>query len=158
MTTRIVYAQAESILLCEDRLYYYVHRENSSMTQKLSQKNLDILKVTDLVKTEFGRLGLYEDFRGELEPALIYCVLCIVEIVSTAQWNHPLMKPLAEYLRDSFPDYGKNPGVDPELLRVLNCLQAMDFKSYHYRFLLKNRFKERLLRIPLVARLNTLRK
>ena len=158
VTTRIVYAQAETILLCQDRLYYYVHRENSSMTQKLSRKNLDILKVTDLVKAEFQRLGLYDTFRQELEPALIYCVLCIVEIVSTVQWNHPLMKPLAEYLRDNFPDYGKNPNADPELLRVLNCLQTMDFKGYHYRFLLKNRFKERLLRMPLVARLNQLRK
>ena len=158
VTTRILYAQAQTICVCPDRLYYYVHRENSSMTQKLSDRQLDILKVTELVRREFQRLGLYEDFREQLELSLIYCVLCIVEIVSNVQWNHELMKPLAEYLKTAFPDYRENSAASPELIRELDCLTAMDLKGYHFRFLVKNRIKERLLRIPAVAWLNHLRK
>lgn len=158
VTTRILYAQARRIAICPDTLYYYVQRENSSMTQQVSEKMLDILTVTEIVRKEFIRLNLYESFREPLETALIYCILCIVEIISRAQWNSPMLLPLADYLQEKFPDYEKNSYASPELKRVLRCLTAHRFRYYHWRFLHLNHFKEKLLQNPLVSFFNDLRK
>ena len=145
VTTRILYAQAGLIGVCDDSLYYYVHRENSSMTQKINEKMLDILKVTDLVKQEFQRKGLYEAFREELDAALIYCILCIVELISDAQWNHPMLPVMADHIQEQFPEYEKNSQASPELKRALRCLTAHRFRWYHWRYLHLNRMKEKLL-------------
>ena len=158
VTTRILYAQAQKLAVCGDPLYYYVHRENSSMTQKISNQMLDILKVTDWTAKEFKRLGLYETFREPLEEALIYCILCIVEIISTVQWNHPMLTELSDYIAENFPDYQENSWASPELKRELDCLTAHQFKRYYWRFLRFNHMKENLLQNAAVRSLLELRK
>ena len=158
VTTRILYAQARRIVICSDTLYYYVQRENSSMSQKISEKMLDILTVTEMVRKEFIRLNLYDTFREPLQTALIYCILNIVEMISCEQWNHPMLLPLADYLQETFPDYENNSLASPELKRVLRCLTAHKFRYYHWRFLGFNRLKERILQSPLARNLNELRK
>lgn len=155
---RLVYAMASSITVCNDVLYYYVQSENSSMRRKISDRMLDILTVTDRVIQEFKERHLYEKFREPLDCALIYGILYIVDIINTAQWDHPIQKQMVEYIGKYFPDYKDNPWVSPELRKALDCLQTYNFRKYHYRFLVFNRFKESILTIPVLQKLNDWRK
>ena len=158
VATRLLYAQARNIFVAEDRLYYYVHRANSSMTQKLSEKMLDILKVSDLVLEEFKRKRLYDSFRSQLDVSLIYSLMYIEEIINLREPGNSMQIPIADYLGTHFPDYRENPCASPELKRVLDCLLKHRFYKYHYRFLLLNRGKDRLMQNRAINWLIQLRK
>lgn len=156
--TRLLYAKAKTVLITEDVLYYYVHRENSSMTQAISEKMLDIVTMAELTLQEFKRCGLYETFREPLEVSVIYSLLYVLNIINLQQPDHPMQKKIADFIRENFPDYRENTYAAPALIRSLDALTAYDFKRYHWRCLRLNRFKESLLRIPFFARLNDIRK
>lgn len=156
--TRVAYAEAESILICDDVLYYYVQSGSSSMRREISDKMLDILTVTDLVLDQFRERGLYEDFREPLDCALIYGILYILDRINGECPDHPFQKIMADYICEHFPDYRQNPSVSPELARALDCLLAHRFQWYHFRFFWLNGMKEKLLRIPALDKLNQLRK
>ena len=156
--TRVAYAEADSIRICDDVLYYYVQSESSSMRREISDKMLDILTVTDLVLAQFRERGLYEDFRAPLDCALIYGIQYIMDRINRDCPEHPIQKSMADYIRKHFPDYRQNPCAGPELVRALDCMLAYRFRWYHFRFLWLNGVKEKLLRVPLVKKLNDLRK
>ena len=156
--SRILFAKASRIRVTEDSLYYYVHRENSSMTQKISEKMLDIVTVAELIRQEFKKAKLYEDFKDPLEVGLIYTLLCIEEIINLQEPDNPMQIQIADYILKTFPDYRSNPCASPEMIRILNCLTAHKFKKYHSRFLLVNRMKERILQNAALRRLNDYRK
>ena len=156
--TRVAYAEAESIRICEDVLYYYVQSESSSMRREVSEKMLDILTVTDGILKEFKERKLYESFREPLDCALIYGIQYILDRINRDYPEHPIQNTLADYLGQHFPDYRKNPYVSPELARALDCLLAHRFRWYHFRFVQINGMKEALLRIPVLDKLNQLRK
>ena len=156
--TRLLYAKAETIFVTEDPLYFYVHRENSSMTQAVSQKNLDIVTMVELVCREFKQARLYDTFREPLEIGLIYNLLCIQEMISRTDPESPMQEEIAACIEKNFPDYGENPYASRELIRLLNCLLKRRFRYYHWRFLHLNHFKEKLLQNPAVSFLNELRK
>jgi len=155
---RILFAKAQTMYVCDDRLYYYVQSANSSMRQKLSEKMLDILTVVDMVCRQFREAGLYELYREPLEISLIYAIIHIAEIINRTDRKNPMQIPLADYIATHFPDYACNPYSSAELTKSLDCLLAHDFCRYHYRFLLWNRLKEQLLRIPAVEKLDHFRK
>lgn len=156
--TRLFYAMASSLTVCDDVLYYYVQSSESTIRQKISDKMLDILTMTDLVLEQFREKELYETFKEPLNAALIYGILYILDRVNNFDWNHPLQKEMADFISSRFADYKTNPYVSDELCRALDCLTAHAFWKYHYRFLLLNRFKEWLLQCKLVAELNAWRK
>lgn len=156
--TRFLYAKASTVSVCDDCLYYYVVHDNSSIRQKISEKMLDILTISDLVLERFQQEGIYEHFREPLDSALIYGILYIFDLISQVQPESPLLLPMAEYIGKHFPDYRQNPYVSPELARALDCLLARRFRWYHFRFLWFNGMKEKLLQIPVLDKLNQLRK
>ena len=156
--TRLLYAMASKVVLCEDRLYYYVQSGNSSMRRNISEKVLDILTVTDLVIDDFQKNGIYETFRQPLDCALIYGILYVLDIVNRTQADHPVQVPMAEYLKVHFSDYRENPCVGKTLARALDYLMDQDFRKYHYRILVMGQIKERILCSPVAAGLNELRK
>ena len=156
--TRVFYAMAETIEVCDDVLYYYVQSTSSSMRREISDKLLDILPVTDIALQEFQKRGLYETFREPLDCALIYGILNILDHINDVQPDHPLQKPIAAYIADHFPDYRNNPYIGKTLCKGLDYLKAQDFRKYHFRILVCSRFKETLLQIPLIQRLNEMRK
>ena len=155
--TRVFYAMASSIMVCEDVLYYYVQSADSSIRRKISEKMLDILTVTDITLQEFRQRGLYEAFRDPLDCALIYGILYILDSINSASPNHPLQIDMAQYLKRNFPAYADNPYVGSTLATALDLLMAHNFRRYHYRILLCGQIKEWLLRMPVVAKLNALR-
>ena len=151
--TRLLYASAEAMVLCEDVLYFYRIRENSTMRQNITPKMRDILTVSDLVLEQFRRESLYETFREPLEMSLIYSILNVLEKINESDRNHPMQREFADYLTENFPQYAENSWVSPELRRELNCLKKHRFRWYYYRFLRFNRWKESLLKYPLLRRL-----
>ena len=156
--TRLFYALAESIVVCDDVLYYYVQSTDSSMRQNISEKMLDILTVTDITRREFEQRGIYQDFRDPLDCALIYGITYILDLINTVEPDHPLQSPMADYIGRVFPDYRNNPCVGRTLCKALDCLTAHKFKTYHYRYLWGSRIIEKLLCIPPVAALNRFRR
>lgn len=149
--TRLLYARASSIRVTDDPLYFYVQHENSSMNQKISEKMLDILTVVDMTCREFEKARLYDIFRQPLEVALIYSILCIEEKINLQNMSDPMQNQIADFIHMHFKDYRENPYASRELVRVLDCLTAHQFRRYHYRFLLLNRMKEHLLQWGLVS-------
>lgn len=156
--TRVFYAMASSIMVCEDVLYFYVQSADSSIRRNISEKMLDILTVTDITLQEFRQRGLYEAFRDPLDCALIYGILYILDSINSVQPDHPLQKNMADYLRNTFPDYRKNPFIGTTLHHALDYLTGYAFRKYHCRILQLSRLKERLLQIPILMQINQLRK
>ena len=156
--TRVFYAMASSIMVCEDVLYFYVQSTNSSIRRNISEKMLDILTVTDITLQEFRQRGLYDAFRDPLDCALIYGILYILDSINSVQPDHPMQKNMADYLRNTFPDCCTNPYVENLLQRAISYLVNYNFMKYHYRILVYSRLRERLLEIPVVSWLNQIRK
>lgn len=155
---RLIYALASSITVCSDVLYYYVQSPNSSIRREISDKMLDILTVTDMIVLGFQENNIYKTFAQPLDCALIYGVMYILDLINSVQPNHPIQKQMVAYLGEHFPDYRENPWVDPALRKSLDCLLTYNFTKYHYRFLVFNRFKEKLMQISLLKRINNWRK
>lgn len=156
--TRVLYALASSVVLCDDRLYYYVQSSNSSMRRNISEKMLDILTVTDIVIQEFKNRDLYEVFRDQLDCALIYGILYVLNFINGTDKKHPIQIPMADYIRIHFPDYKKNPNIGSTLSQALDYLVEHQFGKYHFRILVCSRIKEQILRIPVLEKINQLRK
>lgn len=154
--TRIYYALAETIVVCDDVLYYYVQSSSSSMRREISEKMLDIIQVTEITLEEFKKRGIYEDFRDPLDCALIYGILNILDYINDRQQEHPLQKPMADYIISQFSNYHSNPYIGRTLRRGLDYLKNHNFRKYHYRILVCSRLKDMILRIPLVAKLRDL--
>ena len=154
--TRLFYAMAETILVTDDVLYYYVQSSNSSIRQGISEKMLDILTVTDIVIDDFRRNGLYDIYKEPLEASLIYGILYILDIINSASTDHPLQVPMADYLRSHFPKYKENPYISKVLAKAMDYLLEYDFRKYHYRILIIGSIKERILMNPVLAKLNSL--
>ena len=155
---RILLAKAESIQLCGEILYYYVQHEGSTMHIRLTDKMLDILTVTDLIREELQKSGLYTGSEDVLELALIRGIQCIINIINRKDPNSPLQIPMADYIARNFPGYRENPYISSGMRRELDTLTAHEFRKYHYRILMVSELKARLLRWGIVAKLNELRK
>ena len=156
--TRLLYAKASEILLCDDCLYYYVQSANSSMRQKPSDRMLDILKVTDITLDMFRNHGLYGQFKEPLESALIGGIVYVLEFVNAADPSSRLQDEMIDYLQEKFPDYRENPAMDPDILEELRLLEQRKFRQYHYRVLRVREFKLFLKRWKILRELNRCRK
>lgn len=156
--TRLLFAKASEMVLCDTCLYYYVQSQNSSMRQKPSERMLDILKVTDLTLDLFREHGLYERFREPLESALIGGIVYVLEFVNEADPANGLQNRMMDYLLEKFPDYRDNPYLDPDVRRWIGLLEQRKFKSYHYRVIQVRKFKQYLKRWKLFEMLNRYRK
>lgn len=157
MMIKVLLAQAESVLLVEDCLYYYVQSSSSSIRQKASSKMLDILTVTDLVLERFQQLELESFFWEPLEASLIYGITYILDLINLEDKHNDLQLPLAEYLAEHFPDYKANPYMDPRQCKGMAYLLARDFSGYYYHVALICRAKEWLLGWKWIEKLNQFR-
>lgn len=158
MMVKALIAQAESVVLVEDCLYYYVQSGSSSIRQKASPKMLDILTVTDLVLQRFAEKNLLSFFWQPLEASLVYGVTYILDIINLEDKNSQLQIPMAEYLHDRFGDYRENPYLAPNQRAGMDYLIEGDFVRYHYCTAWVTYLKEWLAGRSWVQKLNSLRK
>lgn len=156
MMVKVLLAQAESVVLVEDCLYYYVQSGSSSIRQKVSPKMLDILTVTDLVLEQFQRKGLYDTFREPLEVSLICGITYILDIINDSDRENALQAEMTSYMAAHFPDYKTNPYLHPTLRKGMRYLMKNDFRTYHFRVLQITKLKEWLLQWQLIAKLKRL--
>ena len=156
--TLLLYAMASSIYVTDDVLYYYVQSANSSIRRDISEKMMDILAVADIVIREFRKRGYYEPFRDPLDCALIYSILFVLDMINEVRMDHPLQIQIADYLKSRFPNYRENPYIGKTLCKALDYLTQYDFRKYHYQILVLGRIKEQMLRIPVIEKLNAMRK
>jgi len=156
--TRLLYARASEMLLCEDCLYYYVQSPGSSMRQKPSACMLDILKVTDITREMFRSHGLYERFREPLESALIGGIVYVLEFANAADPGSDLQNKMIDYIQVNFPDYQSNPALDPDVREGMELLEQRKFRQYHYRVIRVREFRLFLKRWKVLQELNRCRK
>lgn len=156
--TRLLYAKAADMVLCDMCLYYYVQSPNSSMRQKPSERMLDILKVTDLTLEMFRTHGVYEPFRDQMESALIGGIVYVLEFVNAADPSSDLQNQMMDYIQEKFPYYRENPALDEDVRRWIGLLQQRKFKQYHYRVIRVRECKQFLKRWEVFQKLNRLRK
>lgn len=156
--TRLLHAKASSVGICDDCLYYYVQSSQSTMRTGISERMLDILTITDIVRDGFQRDGLYDQFRDPLELSLIWGILGILNGINQRDPSHPLQIPLADYIAKTFPDYPANTEMSKKEKKELDLLVAHKFRRYHFWVFQIPHIKSQLLRCPFVAKLNQLRK
>lgn len=156
--TRLLYAKASSIVICEDILYYYVQSTNSSIRQKPDRRFLDILKMTDLTRKTFEENGIYDHYREELDVSLLTGILFVFNLVNKADRTSPLQNEFADYIQEHFPDYAKNTCIYPENKAAVDCILSRDYNRYHIRFLLKQELLEWIMGLRLFSELNRIRK
>lgn len=156
--TRLLYAKASQMVLCDACLYYYVQSPNSSMRQKPSERMLDILKVTDMALDMFRQHGLYEQFREPLESALIGGIVYVLEFVNAADPSSDLQNKIIDYIQAQFPNYRENSAMDPDVLRGMELLEQRKFLQYYYRVIRVREFKLFLKRWKIFQELNRCRK
>lgn len=107
-TTTKLFAKAESIAVLKQPLYVYYQREGSIMHSSNLDRNREIIDAFEDLLGWYREQGLFEQYRTEL------CRLCIEHVYLAASVRvlrgdvkHPLLKELASYLRQEFPQYRK---------------------------------------------------
>lgn len=156
--TRFLMAKAAGIYLYDAVLYYYVQSPGSIIRRKPSAHVLDILKVSDIVLSEFRKSGIYEEFQEELDASVLTSILYVFNTVNKSEKHSPLQDAFASYIEKKFPDYEKNPSILKENKAAIRCILRKNYTWYHFRFLLKLELIESLMGIPAVAKLNRWRK
>ena len=156
--TRVLTAKASEVNLYEDCLYYYVQSQNSSMRQKLSDRVLDILKITDLVLDEFHKKDLYEIYAEPIECALLGSIVYVLDTVNKADPKSPLQEAMVAFILEKFPQYEQNAYLDPDIRKAMELLCQRKFMQYHFQVIRYTEFKQALRSVKLIDRLNKLRR
>lgn len=155
--TRVLLARAERVRVCDRYFYNYVQRGGSIMHQSVSPRMMDILKVTDDLLPHMEKLPHRQIWGECLEMSLIRSILSVLDQISPAQPEHPMVKTMARYIFRVFLDWEKNPRIIPVMRRRLQLLREERWGEYS-RAVKSAARKRRLLGCPLIAWLNRLRK
>ena len=155
--TYILLAKAKSVQLCTEHLYNYVQRAGSTMRRKVSERNLEIIYVIDSIYDRLVKDGLYCTYQDAIDAALTMSVVSVINVVNNQKFNHPMQKALVDYVVQKFPDIQNNPYLFEEEKTQIAFLLKEQYLRYRLR---KNvqRTKVALLKVPLVAKLNRIRK
>lgn len=162
--TRILVAKAERIQLCANSLYYYIQRPGSIMNSKVSPRVLEIKTIVEMVRAKCISDGLHEEYKKAIDAALIGSIICVIDGIMDQDRNHGYIEELRSYIREQFPGYETNDAMLPEVRSKVDCLLHKGAQAYYLRFSLLPRFnlvhhaKQALLRIPLIGKLNDLKK
>ena len=105
-------SQARTAVHTTRPLYHYYLRPGSTMRNKNTARNREIIDAMENIRTYFEENDLTAMFRDEL------CCLAIDNVYSAASLRlirinppDPLIKELRQYMHHTFPDYRKNPYI-----------------------------------------------
>ncbi len=105
--------------------YRYLQREGSTMNNRNTLRNLEIIGAIDELCTYFRAHGAYETFKNELEYLAFYHqYICAVVRVCLADRRSSVADRLRASFFDAFPDYKENPYVKtaPVKYKLLDTL------------------------------------
>lgn len=115
---RDIIVKADSVLMVDKCLYYYVQRRNSTMHSGLSDNMKDIITAIDILVSDFKGYGLFDEYFDELEYIAVSNILLII-------LNQILMYDYKNKMRDSFVDYIENKFPNCINNKLLNEQQKM---------------------------------
>ncbi len=141
-TSPKLFALAQTIVTLDTPLYRYLARPGSIMRQSGIQRNREILWAFEDVLEWFASQGLLEQYRGELcRLAVDHVLLAATVRVARADPTSGLLRELTAFVREKFPEYGKNPYLRelPPMHRLLLALIRLGrFRLVRWLFLLKD--------------------
>ena len=127
-----VLAAAKTAVRLPDAYYHYLQREGSSMNNKNSERNVEILYAYDDILSWYDARGLLSRFREELTfQAVQHILLAATVRVLLIDRKHPLIEKFRDYMEQHFPDFREN--------KYLPLLDRN--KQLIYKLLLKKRYR-----------------
>ncbi|MBQ3584022.1 MAG: glycosyltransferase family 2 protein [Lachnospiraceae bacterium] len=138
--TKNLLERAESILFCNENLYYYVQRSGSIMHSKISEKMKDIMKVNTLMMTEFKSEDVFEKYYKEIEYIAARPVLLIIlKNILTLDYKNEIGRELVDYVKKNFPGYLENQYLNEQDRMQCTLLWNYEFKQYYKRYCRKSK-------------------
>lgn len=122
VTTKL-YTKAQRVVYLNRSLYCYRLRSGSIQNNRNLSRKREKMEAMDDIIRYYKNKGLYDTYRNELEFLAvwnIYYAPCVDLI--RRDWRHPLIQQFSRYIRDTFPDYRRNPYVG-----TLNCKESLIF-------------------------------
>lgn len=125
---------AAGITVLPDRLYRYLQRPGSIMSNQNLDRNREILDAFDDILDWYRRKGLFERYRRELCELTVEHVLLAASVrVARADPKHPLLKEFRRYTDSAFPDWTGEPYL--KRLSGPKTLALTLIRGGHYRLL-----------------------
>ncbi len=97
----------------DEKLVYYSVRQNSTMTSNLGKKVGDIVTVLNDIITFYKSIGLYNEYKNELEYFCVKIMFCSnfsrIGRVTDRDLKKELFDKSFSFVNNSFPDYRRNP-------------------------------------------------
>lgn len=109
-TTTKLLALAGGIIVLPDRLYRYLQRPGSIMSNQNLARNREILEAFDDILSWYREKNLLAPYKTELAALTAEHVLLAASVrVARADPKHPLLPELRAYTDKAFPDWPSNP-------------------------------------------------
>lgn len=155
---RVFLALAESVHICPACLYYYVQRKGSIMHSKISPRMLDVIKVSEITRKALQQVGLYDELEPRIEADIVEGVYDKLFRINAANPRNDMQTALTTYIKTTFPGFMENPFIHERVKQQMKILCDERYVWFHYRYGLLHRLKTMLLKVPLVNKLNQMRK
>lgn len=125
---------AAGITVLPERLYRYLQRPGSIMSNQNLDRNREILEAFDDILDWFRRQGLFERYRRELCELTVEHVLLAASVrVARVDPKHPLLREFRAYTDTAFPDWAAEPYL--KRLSKPKTLALTLIRGDHYRVL-----------------------
>lgn len=133
-TTTKLLALATGITVLPQRLYRYLQRPGSIMSNQNLDRNREILEAFDDLLGWYRARDLAEEYRNELCALTVEHVLLAASVrVARADVKHPLLKDFRDYTDAAFPEWPANPYL--KTLPKAKALALRLVRGRHYGLL-----------------------
>jgi hypothetical protein len=107
-----IYPHAHYIQYVSEPLYFYVHRQGSTMNADNSTRNLEIIEAMDDLINYYKNQGYYSDFASQMEYlSFKHQFIAATVRVNKINKDSAIQDCLRKNFMNKFPDYGRNPYV-----------------------------------------------
>lgn len=131
-TTLKLYPRADKITYIPQPFYKYLQRSGSIMHSSNLDRNSEIMDALDDDLAYYKEHGLYDQYRPELDFAVISNVFVLASFrVFRQDPKHPLVEQFHRFLIEKAPEYRSNPYVQSRLKKKEVVI---------YKLLLKRRY------------------
>ncbi|MCI8417925.1 MAG: glycosyltransferase family 2 protein [Lachnospiraceae bacterium] len=144
-------AHVKKIYYTPMQLYFYVHRNNSTMNNKIFvEKNSDIFTVFNGIIDYYKKQGIFQIYIKEIEYLAVLHVLYYATVrVNRIDKSSTLQKEIYEYITKNFPTFKDNLYLDllesdqrKELNYIINQRYDLLYRKYFWSRKLKDDFKQ----------------
>lgn len=144
-TIRIWLEKARSVYCCNEYLYYYVQRKNSTMHMKTSHRMLDIIAVSEILINNYRTRNVYDYYYVELEYVVVSNVLFIIfQKINEEDYENDIQVQLVDYVEKVFPNCRENRYLSDNERRQLEMILKRDFTKYHNQLGRKIKYRNKI--------------